>query len=165
MKGRARLDLIVAVAILLVLVIANATVYAPRRRELNALAKDLNQTEQELRYVAGHSDALQRVSDFLPRRTSEAGDQRFLSGITSEIDRLGLSLNRVEPRNETPYGEYVKREYKLQIEGNYEDLRAFMAYLEGLSDIAVMESFDFRSSELGRGSRHRASLELSVIGH
>ena len=165
MKGRARLDLIIAVAILLALVIANATVYAPRRRALDALAADLDQTEQELQYMAGHSEALARVADYLPENKGEAGDQRFLSGISAEIDGLGLSLNRVEPRGETPYGGYVRRAYKMQIEGDYEGLTSFMRYLEGLSDLTVVEEFDYRSSVLGSGSKHRASLEVSVIGY
>ncbi|MBD3348542.1 MAG: type 4a pilus biogenesis protein PilO [Candidatus Eisenbacteria bacterium] len=164
-KGRVRLDLIVAVAILLALAVANATVYAPRRREFRDLADNLAQTENELRYVAGHSEALARVSDYLPQRTGEAGDQRFLAGVSAKIDELGLALNRVEPKGETAYGEYVKRSYKMQIEGDYEGLTSFMRYVEGLSDVAIVESFDCRSGVLGAGAKHRASLEISVIGY
>lgn len=165
MRGRARLDLILAVAILLALVIANITVYAPRRRQLSALAANLEQTEQELRYMAGHSDELALVSEFLPKDSGAAGDQRFLSGISAELDRLDLALSRVEPRGETPYGAYVRREYKMQIEGAYDEIVSFMGYLEELSDVVLLESFDIRSSVLGAGAEHRASVEVAVIGY
>jgi hypothetical protein len=164
-NGRVRLDLIVAVAILLALVVANATVYAPKRRHLSTLADSLEQTEQELRYMAGHSDALALVSDYLPKDSGGAGGQRFLAGLSSELDRLDLTLSRVEPRGETPYGAYVRREYKMQIEGAYDQLCAFMEYLEGLPEVVLVEGFDYRSSQLGAWPEHRASLDVAVIGY
>lgn len=166
MKGRARLDLILAVAILLVLVVANATVYAPKRRKLDALADELVRAESELLYVAGHSEALARVADYLPEHSEDSGDHRFLSGVTAELDRLDLALSRVEPQGETPYsGAYVKRGYKMQIEGDYEGMSSFLEYLESMSDVVVVDAFDYRSSVTRSDSKHRASLSVSVIGY
>ncbi len=166
MKGKARLDLILAVAILLVLVVANAVVYAPKRRQLDALTDEFVRAESELLYVAGHSDALARVADYLPQHADDSGDHRFLSGVTAELDRLGLALSRVEPHGETPYsGTYVKRGYKMQIEGDYDGMSSFLEYLEGLSDVVVVDAFDYRSSVTRSDSNHRASLSVSVIGY
>ncbi len=165
MKGRVRLDVVVAVAILIGLIVANATVYAPKRRQLDDVTGNLELAEKELRYVAGHSDALGLVAGYLPSEAEEPGNQRFLEGASAEIDRLGLALSRIEPKGETPYGEYVKRSYKMQIEGSYEGLASFFEYIEGLSDVVIVEGFDYRSSAVSRNSRHRASVSISVIGY
>jgi Tfp pilus assembly protein PilO len=158
--------MIVAVAILLGLIVANATVYAPRRGRLDSVADSLEKAEQELLYVAGHSEALARVVDYLPAdETDAAGDQRFLSGVSSELDRRGMRLTRVEPQEETPYGPYTKRTYKMQIEGTYDGISSFLEYLERLTDLVLVESFDYRSGALSSASRHKGSLVVSVIGH
>ncbi len=102
MKGRARLDLIVAVAILLVLVVANATIYAPKRKQLDTLADELVRAEKELLYVAGHSEALAQVADFLPQPAADSGDHRFLSGVTSELDHLGSHSQGSSRRERRP---------------------------------------------------------------
>ncbi len=59
----------------------------------------------------------------------------------------------------------MRRNYKMQVEGSYDSMNSFMEYLEGLSDVVVFDDFDLRSSATGTGSRHRASLTLSVIGY
>lgn len=165
MKGRVRLDLITAVAMLLVLIVANSVVYAPKRRELDTITENLKQAEKELRYVAGHSKAVALVENYLPSYAQDAGDQRFLGGASAELDRLGLGLARVEPQGDKPYGDYVRRSYKLQLEGSYSGFSSFLEYLEELSDVVLIESFDYRSSAAGTGSRHRANLSVSVIGY
>ena len=166
MNGRARLDLIVAVAILLALIVANAAIYAPRRRQLNDVTEHLEQAEQELLYVAGHSDALVQVEDYLPASHGDAGDQRFLSEASSELDRLDVALSRIEPQGETPYGTYMRRTYKMQLEGKYKGLTSFFEYLERMSDVVLVEAFDVRSSALtSSGSKHKGSLTVAVIGY
>ncbi|MFH1502639.1 MAG: type 4a pilus biogenesis protein PilO [Candidatus Eisenbacteria bacterium] len=164
MRGRVRLDLIVAVAILLGLVVANATVYAPKRRQLDDVTGNLKRAEQELRYFAGHSGALAEVEEYLPTQ-AESGDHRFLSGVSAELDRLGIALLRVEPQAETPYGAYVQRTYKLQLEGSYKGFSSFLEYLEHMSDVVIVEDLDFKSSALSTGSKHMGSLTVSVIGY
>lgn len=167
MRFRIRLDVIAALAVLAALLSANAVLYKPRYARLSALAKDVHQAERELLFMAGQSENLMQIARFLPADGggSVHADQRFLADLNDELGRLGLAMSRIEPTGEEPHGNYVKRSYKLQVEGEYRDLSDFLAYLEGLSDVVLVESFDIRSSELLSTSRHRANLSLSVVSY
>ena len=167
MRLRIRLDIIAAVAVLIALLAANSALYKPRYARLTALAKQVDRAERELLFMAGESENLTRIAQFLPGNNEDLShtDQRFLAGLNEELGRLGLAMSRIEPVGEEPYGTYVRREYKLQIEGEYRDMSEFLEYLEGLSDVVIVETFDIRSREMVSSSRHRAHLTLSVIGY
>ena len=167
MRFRNRLDIIVAAAVLVALLAANSALYSPRHARLTALAKEVDQAERELLFMAGQSENLARISQFLPAAETDRvhADQRFLAGLNEELGRLGLAMSRIEPIGEEPYGTYTKREYKLQIEGEYKDMSEFLGYLEQLSDVVIIETFDIRSRELLSSSRHRANLRLAVISY
>jgi Tfp pilus assembly protein PilO len=165
---RGRIEITVVAAILLALLVADAAIYRPRRTRLAQLAQELARAEQQLLYLAGHSGDLERVAEFLPDRPPQGtvGDQLFLSGVNEEVARRGLVLTRVEPSGESQEGAYVRRAYKLQIEGSYDDFIDFLAYVERLPEVVLVESFDYRSRLLTEGSsRHRVKLTVTVIGY
>lgn len=166
-RFRIRFDMVAAVVVLTALLAANSALYNPRYERLTALAEEVDQAERELLFLAGQSENLARIARFLPGDDEGAvhADQRFLAELNSELGSLGLAMSRIEPTADEPYGTYVRRSYKLQIEGDYRDISQFLAHLEGLSDVVLIESFDIRSSELLSSSRHRVNLSLAVIGY
>ncbi len=167
MRLRASPEIIVVAAILLGLLVADAAIYRPRRTRLANLTQELALAEQQLLYLAGHANDLGRVAEFLPDQppSGTVGDQLFLSRVSEELARRGLALTRVEPMAERPSGEYVRRSYKFQIEGDFDDFTAFLDFVEKLPEVVLVESFDYRSSLLARGGRHRVKLTVAVIGY
>ena len=167
MRVRARSEIVIAATILLGLLVADAAVYRPRRARLASLSQELAIAEQRLLYLAGHTSDLERVSEFLPSPPSDGavGDQLFLSQVSEELRRRGLALSRVEPSGERQAGQYVRRSYKFQIEGDYDDFAGFLERVERLPEVVLVESFDYRSSQLTQGGRHRVNLTLTVIGY
>jgi Tfp pilus assembly protein PilO len=166
-KVRARPEIIVAAGILLCLLVADAAVYRPRRARLAELTQELAQAEQQLLYLAGHSSDLERVAEYLPSPppTGTVGDQLFLSRVSEQLGRRGLVLSRVEPSGERQDGEYTRRSYKFQIEGDYDDFSGFLDFVERLPEVVVVESFDYRSKQVTDSGRHRVNLTLTVIGY
>jgi Tfp pilus assembly protein PilO len=166
-RVRARPEIIIAAGILLCLLVADAAVYRPRRTRLAELAQELARAEQELLYLAGHSSDLERVARYLPDHppSGTVGDQLFLSRVSEELARRGLVLSRVEPSGEQEDGQYVRRSYKFQIEGDYDDFAGFLDFVERLPEVVVIESFDYRSKEVTDSGRHRVNLTLTVIGY
>jgi len=164
---RARLEIVIAAGILLALLVADAAVYRPRRTRLAELSQELASAEQQLFYLAGHSSDLERVADYLPSPppSGAVGDQLFLSRVSEALGRRRLVLSRVEPSGEKQEGQYIRRSYKFQIEGDYDDFGGFLEFVERLPEVVVVESFDCRSSLLTQGGRHRVSLTLTVIGY
>ena len=164
---RIRFDMVAAVVVLAALLAANSALFNPRYARLTALAQEVDQAERELLFLAGQSENLSRIARFLPGEDegSVHADQWFLTYLNTELGRLGLAMSRIEPTDEEPYGTDVKRSYKLQIEGDYRDISEFLAHLEGLPDVVLVESFDIRSSELLSSSKHRVNLLLAVIGY
>jgi Tfp pilus assembly protein PilO len=164
---RARPEIIVAAGILLCLLVADAAVYRPRRARLAELTQELAQAEQQLLYLAGHSSDLERVAEYLPSPppTGTVGDQLFLSRVSEQLGRRGLVLSRVEPSGERQDGEYTRRSYKFQIEGDYDDFSGFLDFVERLPEVVVVESFDYRSKQVTDSGRHRVNLTLTVIGY
>jgi len=159
--------MVVALAMLVALLVANATVYAPRRERLKSISARADQLQREFGYLAGHTQDLKYFAEFLPGKNDRGrtGDQRFLSGVSDETRRLGITLSRIEPAGEEPYGQYVKRTYKLQIEGGYRSFVKFLEFLEGLPEVVLVTSFDLKSSALSASARSRADLEISVVGY
>jgi type II secretory pathway component PulM len=166
MTSRVRLDIAVSLVVLIALVVANAAVYRPRQERLDRLSTQIDRTEKDLVYLTMHANDLARISGYLPdaERDQAQGDRSFLAAAGEAVTRLGLRLSKIEPRGEEPYGEYVKRSYRLQLEGDYADFAAFLAYLEALPDVVIVNSFDYRSSEIARSSSHRAALNVTVVG-
>lgn len=167
MRLRASPEIIVVAAILLGLLVADAAIYRPRRTRLAHLTQELALAEQQLLYLAGHANDLERVAEFLPDPppSGTVGDQLFLSRVSEEIGRRRLSLTRVEPMGERPSGEYVRRSYKFQIEGDFDGFTGFLDFVEKLPEVVVVESFEYRSSRLTRSGRHWVKLEVAVIGY
>lgn len=167
MRLRASPEIIVVVAVLLGLLVADAAIYRPRRTRLASLTQELAQAEQQLLYLAGHANDLERVAEFLPDQppSGTVGDQLFLSRVSEGFARRGLTLTRVEPVSERQEGEYFRRSYKFQIEGDYDDFTGFLDFVEKLPEVVVVESFDYRSSLLTHGGRHWVKLEVAVIGY
>jgi Tfp pilus assembly protein PilO len=164
---RARPEIIVVAAVLLGLLVADAAVYRPRRARLAALTQELAVAEQQLLYLAGHANDLERVTEFLPERPPEGtvGDQLFLSRVSAELARRGLALTRVEPMGEKRQGEYTRRTFKLQIEGDYDDFTGFLDFIEKLPEIVVVDSFEYRSSLISQTGRHWVKVTVDVIGY
>jgi Tfp pilus assembly protein PilO len=166
-KLRARPELIVVALVLLGLLVADAAVYRPRRARLASLTQELAQAEQQLLYLAGHADDLQRVTEYLPARppSGTVGDQFFLSRIGEELARRDLTLSRVEPMGERRQGEYTKRSFRLQIEGDYDDFAAFLGFMETLPEVVLVETFEYRSRLISQTGRHWVKLTVDVIGY
>jgi hypothetical protein len=166
-RARVRIDLVVALAMLGALLVANATTYAPRRARLESISTKADQLQREFGYLAAHTQDLTRFAEFLPGKNDHGrtGDQRFLSSVSAETKRLGITLGRIEPVGEDPYGQYMKRTYKLQIEGGYRSFVRFLEFLEGLPEVVLVTSFDLKSSILSASARNRADIEISVVGY
>jgi Tfp pilus assembly protein PilO len=157
----------VIIVICALLLVANATVYQPRRERLQELNRELAVTETEHAYVAGHSMHLERILDFLPERSEEAnggGEQQFLEKISERLQDAGMVLTRVEPQRVRPFGSYMRRGFKFEVEGRYRDFANFLRYLELMPDVVVVESFEIKSKQLGGKNRHSATLMVTVIG-
>lgn len=153
--------------VLLGLLVADAAIYRPRRARLASLTQELAHAEQQLLYLAGHADDLERVAEFLPEHPPDGtvGDQFFLSRVSEELARRGLTLTRVEPMGEKREGEYTRRSFKFQIEGDYDDFTAFLAFIETLPEVVVVESFEYRSRLISQTGRHWVRLTVNVIGY
>ncbi|MBD3367213.1 MAG: hypothetical protein GF405_03425 [Candidatus Eisenbacteria bacterium] len=123
--------------------------------------------EQELLYVVSHSEELGRIESFLPAPLEEGtnGAERFLAIVNEEAGRLGAVITRVEPMGETPDGDYMKRTFKLTLEGGFQEFRGFLRFLETIPEVVIIHAFDYRSSSIGAGRTHRAIITLSVIGY
>lgn len=167
MRLRARPEIIIVAAVLLGLLVADAAIYRPRRARLASLTQELAQAEQQLLYLAGHANDLQRVSEFLPNPppSGTVGDQLFLSRVSEELGRRGLALSRVEPAGEKRAGPYTRRSFKFQIEGDYDDFTGFLAFIERLPEVVVIESFEYRSGLISQTGRHWVKLTVAVIGY
>jgi Tfp pilus assembly protein PilO len=166
-KLRARPELIVVAAVLLGLLVADAAIYRPRRTRLARLTQELALAEQQLLYLAGHANDLQRVAEFLPDRppSGTVGDQLFLSRVSEGLAQRGLTLTRVEPAGESRQGPYTRRSFKFQIEGDYDDFLGFLDFMERLPEVVVVESFDYRSKLISQTGRHWVKLTVAVTGY
>ncbi|MCK4408769.1 MAG: type 4a pilus biogenesis protein PilO [Candidatus Eisenbacteria sp.] len=158
---------VVIVVICALLLVADATVYRPRREKLKELTRELAIAETEHAYVAGHSTYFERILDFLPEEVGgmNEGEQQFLSKISEELQGAGMGLTRVEPRRVVEDGSYTRRTFKLEIEGGYRQFANFLRYLELLPEVVIVNSFELRSKQLRQGSKHAAMLTVTVIGH
>jgi hypothetical protein len=158
----------IIIVICALLLVANATVYQPRKARLIELNRELAVAETEHAYVAGHSMHLERIEDFLPERldgSNGGGEQRLLEKISEKLQDMGMVLTRVEPQRVRPQGSYTRRGFKFEVEGRYREIANFLRYLELMPEVVIVESFELKSRQLGGKSRHSATLIVTVIGH
>lgn len=164
---RSWLGVLIIVVICALLLVADATVYRPRRVKLAELTRELAIAESEHAYVAGHSVQLERILDFLPDKVEgvNEGEQQFLSNISQELQGAGMVLTRVEPRRVVQDGSYTRRTFKLEVEGGYRQFANFLRYLELLPEVVIINSFELHSKQVRRGGKHSATLMITVIGY
>jgi hypothetical protein len=159
----------VIIVICALLLVADATVYRPRRMRLHELNQELAVAETEHAYVAGHSMHLERILDFLPERpengSNGGGEQQFLEKISARLQEQGMVLTRVEPQRVREHGSYTRRVFKLEIEGRFRDFANFLRYLELMPEVVIVDAFELKSKQLSGRSRHSATLIVTVIGH
>ena len=164
---RSWIGLAVIIIICALLVVADATVYRPRRVKLQELTRELAIAEGGRAYVVGHWVELDRILDFLPREVEgvNAGEQLFLSDIGEKLRDTGMVLARVDPGRVREDGSYTRRAFKLEVEGGYRQFANFVRYLELLPEVVIVNSFELHSGRTGRGSKHTATLTVTVVGH
>lgn len=164
---RSWIGFVIIVAICVILIVANVTVFGPSREKLRAMTRELAIAEMERAFVANHSTDLERILDFLPEEPEDAngGEQRFLSSISEKLRSMGMVLTRVEPRRVQPEGSYTKRVFKLEVEGSYRQFANFLRYLELMPEVVIVNSFELHSKQVRRGSNHSATLMVTVIGY
>jgi hypothetical protein len=160
MGTRSWIGVAVIIVICAALLIADMTVYRPRRMKLDELNRELAVAESEMAYVAGHASHLARILDFLPKpiegEGANEGEQQFLSQMV---------LMRVEPQRVQEDGSYTRRGYKLEVEGGFRQFANFLRYLELMPEVVIVNSFEIHSKEIGRRSQHSATLKVTVIGY
>jgi len=162
---RSWLGFVVLLVICALLYVADGTVYRPRRERLMELTRELAIAESEHAYVAGHSVQLERILDLLPDEVEgvNEGEQQFLSNISQEVQGAGMVLTRVEPRRVVQDGSYTRRTFKLEVEGGYRQFASFLRYMELLPEVVIVNSFELHSRQVRRGSKHSATLMVTVI--
>lgn len=165
-KARCSLELVIALAVMVVLLVADVRVARPRRLAAASAGRQVEQAEKELKYLAGHAEELGQITQFLPRPLEEGvtGDERFLAQVSDGARRLNLAMTKVEPAGEQPYGNYVMRRYKLHFEGSYYGFAALLQFMEGIPEIVTITGLECSSRELTNTGRHRATLEVAVVG-
>lgn len=163
---RKNIQLLAAVAVLIAIFALYFGVYRPRSDRLARLSESVASADQRFSSAQLHSGDLQQSAAYLPREGSENGNggQRFLSLVNDETRRLGIRLNRIEPLAQEPDGEFVRRQYRIQMEGRYSQFADFFSYLEALPEYVEIEAFEIRSREIQPGNRHKATLSLWVTG-
>jgi Tfp pilus assembly protein PilO len=161
------LGVVVIVVICALLFVADGTLYRPRRERLRELTRELAIAESEHAYVAGHSIELERILDLLPADVDgvNEGEQQFLSNISQQLQGAGMVLTRVEPRRVQEDGSYTRRTFKLEVEGGYREFANFLRYMELLPEVVIVKSFELHSRQVRRGSKHSATLTVTVIGY
>ncbi len=164
---RSWLGVVVIVVICALLLVADGTLYRPRRERLRELTRELAIAESEHAYVAGHSIELERILDLLPADVDgvNEGEQQFLSNISQQLQGAGMVLTRVEPRRVEEDGSYTRRTFKLEVEGGYREFANFLRYMELLPEVVIVKSFELHSRQVRRGSKHSATLTVTIIGY
>ncbi len=166
MKARYSIELIIALAVMVVLLVVDLRVARPRRLAVAATGRQVEQAEKELRYLAGHAQELGEVARFLPQPLDEgaSGEEHFLAQVSDGARRLNLAMTKVEPVGEQQYGKYIMRRYKLHFEGSYSGFASLLQSMEGIPEIVTVTGLECTSRELMNTVRHRATLEVAVIG-
>jgi len=165
-KARYSTELVIALAVMVVLLVVDLRVARPRRLAVAATGRQVEQAEKELHYLAGHAQELGEVTRFLPQPLEEgvSGEQHFLAQVSDGARRLNLAMTKVEPVGEEPYGKYTMRRYKLHFEGSYYGFASLLQAMEGIPEIVTVTGLECTSREMMNTARHRATLEVAVIG-
>ncbi len=167
MLNRARAQIGIPVLILLALVVTTMVHQRPQRAELISLASDVAEAEERLTYVIEHSEAFAQIVDYLPPELGEGnvGDQSFLLKMSEKLRELNMTPKTVQPKGEETFGEYMKRDYLVELDCGYAELAEFMEYLENLPELVLIEWFDLRSSEVSAASEHTVVIKLTVVSN
>jgi len=165
MITRARIQIGVPFLVLVALIVATVNHYNPAREELVKLAEDVASAEAKLTYVVNHASELQNVAEFLPpeRKEGDEGDQQFLLKMSGKLRELGLIPRTVQPKGEAAHGDYMKRVYLVELDCGYTELIEFLAYIEQLPELVIVEWLDLRSSEVSGDRQHRVVIRFSVV--
>jgi len=147
--------------------VADAGVYQPRREKLGELTRELAIAEAERTYVAGNSTSLDRIGDFLPEEVEgvNEGEQRFLQNISAELRRNSMVLTKVEPQRVVQDGQYTRRSFKLEVEGGFRHFANFLRYLELMPEVVIVNGFELNSARVRRVDKHSATMTVTVIGY
>ena len=166
MKARYSIELVIALAVMVILLVADLRVARPRRMAAAEVGRQVEQAETELNYLAGHAQELGQITRFLPQPLEEGatGDERFLAQVSAGARRHNLAMTKVEPAGEQEYGSYVVRRYKLQFEGSYLGFASLLQSMESIPEIVTVTGLECSSRELTNTGRHRATLEVAVVG-
>ena len=164
---RSWVGFVVIMIICVLLFVADATVYGPRRAKLAELTQELAIAETERAYVAGHTSYLERISDFLPEEVEgvNEGEQQFLSKISERLQEADMVLTKVEPQRVVEDGSYTRRTFKFEIEGGFREFANFLRYLEMMPEVVIVNSFELHSKQVRRASEHTAIMKVTVIGY
>jgi len=166
MRERFRIDVVVALTVMVALIVADAQIGRARRAAALETGRRVEQTEGELRYLAGHASEIGEVVRFLPRPAGNPSDadERFLSEVSDAARGQRLAITKVEPGGEEPYGTFVARHYKMNFEGGYAGFAGFLRFLETMPETVIVTNMDCSSKDLVTGPSHRMTLEVTVIG-
>lgn len=157
---------VVILAICVLLIVGNAAVYRPARTRLHELNSALAVSRNESAYLKSNPEHFELVASFLPDNPDSVGrgEQQFLAKISDRIKSLGMTMTDVEPRKVTEYGSYMRRQFKLEVDGSYREFASLLRYLETMPEVVLVNSFDLRSGTLRRKDDHTAIISLTVIG-
>ncbi len=149
------------------LVVGDAVVFRPNAKHLRELSLELAVAEQEYAYIESNPEHMARVDEFLPGPVEGAngGEQLFLAAISGQLRDSGMILTKVEPKRVRQDGSYTRRTFKLEIEGGYRQFAGFLRYLETMSEVVIVNSFELYSKHVRRGDRHACMMVVTVIGY
>jgi Tfp pilus assembly protein PilO len=167
MGFRSWTGLLVVFAVCVLLIVGDAAVFRPARTKLHELIGALAVSRNEAAYLKSNPEQFEIIASFLPEKPDDpnGGEQRFLSRISDKIKSAGMMMTDVEPRKATQDGSYMRRQFKLDVEGEYREFASLMRHLETMPEVVIINSFDVRSGSLRKRSDHTATITLTVIGY
>ncbi|MBN2566135.1 MAG: type 4a pilus biogenesis protein PilO [Candidatus Eisenbacteria bacterium] len=154
-------------AICALLIAGDAAVFRPARVRLHELNSALAISQNESTYLKANPEHFELVASFLPQKSDDpnGGEQRFLSKISERIKSAGMTMTDVEPRKVTEDGSYTRRQFKLEVKGEFREFASFLRYLETMPEVVLINSFDLTSGTLRKQDSHSATMTLTVIGY
>jgi Tfp pilus assembly protein PilO len=158
---------IVILAICALLIVGDTAVFRPAQMRLHELNSALAVSQNESTYLKAHPEHFELVASYLPEKSDEqsGGEQRTLAKISEQVKNSGMVMTDVEPRKTTQDGSYVRRQFKLEVEGSFREFASLLRYLETMPEIVLINSFDLTSGALRKKDDHKAIITLTVIGY
>jgi Tfp pilus assembly protein PilO len=157
----------VILAICALLIVGNATVYGPARTKLHELNSAFAVSRNEVAYLKSNPEQFELIASYLPERLegSEGGEQVLISKISEIVKNAGMVMTDVQPGKVTQDGSYKRRQFKLDVKGDYREFARLMRSLETMPEIVIVESFDLLSGSLGGEREHSARITVTIIGY